>query len=339
MKRKATRKRMTLLGGMSCALLVVTGLLVEIGAATSPGQNGKIAFRRYLDSDRTWGAVFVANPDGTEVRQVSRPPRGLVDDQPDWAPNGSLLVFTRCLRLCGIYTIRPDGTKLRKLSGLASVSSGADDSHASFTPDGRHIIFTRASGSLRNYPGGDQIEHSDIVVMDLEGKNRHVVLRAPAYKADYEWAMYSPNGARLVYEHRRSYFADKQTRRALVVAGADGKNRKRITPWSLNAGDGPDWSPNGARILFRSHEDENEATQSQLYTIRPDGTDLRRLTNFPRGTLLLSATFSPNGKQIVFSKAGVAGQADVFTMQADGRDIRPVTQTARWDSAPDWGAR
>ena len=259
---------------------------------------------------------------------MSRPPRGLLDDQPDWAPDGSRLVFTRCpTGRCEIYTIRPDGTGLRRLSGLPGVPGGGDDSHASFTGDGRHIVFTRASGGLRTYPGGDQIEHSDIVVMNLDGKNRRVVLRAPSFQADYEWPMFSPNGSRLVYEHRRSYFADRQMRRALVVASANGKSRKRITPWSLNAGDGPDWSPNGVRILFRSHEDEDEATQSQLYTIRPDGTDLRRLTNFPRGTLVLSATFSPDGKQIVFSKGGIAGQADVFTMRADGTNVRPVTKS------------
>jgi TolB protein len=331
-----------------CALLAILvlgvasasvfGELASVANATSPGKNGQIAFRRYFDDSQTWGAIFVASAGGTGVRQVTRPSRGVVDDQPDWSPDGSLLVFYRCPGgLCKIYTVRPNGTELRELSSPVGLRS--HDSRASFTPDGRHIVFTRASGGLRTYPGGDQVRHSDIVVMDLNGKNRRVVLRAPDYQADYEWAMFSPDGSRLVYEHRRSHFADPRMRRALVVSSANGERRKRITPWALNAGDGPDWSPDGGRIVFRSHEDEDERTQSQIYTIRPDGTDLRPLTNFPKGTLVLSSTFSPDGKQIVFSKAGKSGKAAVFVMRADGTDVRPVVQSARWDSAPDWGTR
>ena len=318
------------------AVLVLAGVVVGSVAAevvTAPGQNGKIAFRRYFDEGRTWGAVFVSSADGTQARQVTHPPRGVNDDQPDWSANGSLLVFFRCPGRCQIHTVRADGTGLKRLTS----PTGSDDSHASFTPSGHHIVFTRASGALRTYSSGDQIQHSDIVVMDLNGKNRRILLRAPEYQADYEWPTFAPDGSQFVYEHRRSYFVDRQTRRALVVSSADGKRRTRITPWSMNAGDGPDWSPDGKQILFRSHEDEDEATQSQLYTIRPDGTGLKRLTNLPAGTLLLSATFSPDGKQIVFSKAGKNGNADIYTMHADGTNVRPVTQTKLWDSAPDWG--
>jgi TolB protein len=325
---------------LSKSIFVCVAASIVVGGATAavvtaPGVNGQIAFRRYLDDGRTWGAVFVSSPDGMKQRQVTRPPRGVNDDQPDWSPDGSLLVFFRCPGICQVHTVRADGSGLRQLTS----PTGSDDSHASFTPDGKQIVFTRASGRLRIVPGGDQIEHSDIVVMDLDGKNRRVILRAPAYKADYEWPTFAPDGSQFVFEHRRSYLVDRATRRALVVSSADGKSRKRITPWSLNAGDGPDWSPDGKLILFRSHEDEDEATQSQLYTIRPDGTKLTQLTRFPAGTLLLSSTFSPDGKQIVLSKAGKNGNADIFIMRSDGTGLRPVTQTKLWDSAPDWGSR
>jgi len=326
----------TLLG-----VLAATGIgaLVSDATATSPGDNGRIAFRRYLDADRSRGAIFVANADGTGARQVSRPPRGTIDDFPDWSPNGSLLVFQRCSGSapCAVFTIRPDGRRLKRLSSTAELLS--HENGPSFLPDGQRIVFTRASGGVRSYPGGDQVKHSDLVVMDLNGKNRRVILRAPLYQADYEHSMFAPNGARLVYEHRRSHFADRQTRRALVVATAAGRRPQRITPWNLNAGDGADWSPDGSRILFRSHEDEDERTQSQLMTVRPDGTDLRKVTDLPEGTLLLSASFSPDGNRIVYGAAGTNGNADVFVMRVDGSDVRQVTQTALWDSAPDWGPK
>lgn len=338
-KRKTSSVAFALLGILAA---LAVGAVARDAHATSPGENGRIAFRRYFNDAHTAGAIFVAKADGTRSQQVTRPPRGFLDDQPDWSPNGSIIVFYRCSATtpCAVYTVRPDGTRLKRLS-LPVAKRGhawSDDANASFTPDGRHIVFTRASGGVRTFPGGDQIKHSDVVVMDLKGKNRRVVLRAPLYQADYEWPMFSPSGSQFVYEHRRSHFVDRQTRRALVVSSADGKHRKRITPWSMNAGDNADWSPDGTRILFRSHEDDDDQTQSQLYTIRPDGTDLKRLTDFPARTVLLSASFSPDGRQIVFGMGGKGGKGDIYVMRADGSDIRPIVQDARWDSAADWGS-
>ena len=58
--------------------------------------------------------------------------------------------------------------------------------------------------------------------------------------------------------------------------------------------------------------------------------------------LVLSATFSPDGKWITFARTpgtGKGGNADIFTMRADGTRVRNVTRSASWDSGVDWGAR
>ena len=41
--------------------------------ATFPDKNGRIAFRRFLNEDRSWGAVFTINADGFGERQVTFP--------------------------------------------------------------------------------------------------------------------------------------------------------------------------------------------------------------------------------------------------------------------------
>jgi TolB protein len=327
-------------GLLALALLVVT-VAAEAGGvaqATTPGKNGKIAFRRYLDEDHSTGVVFVANADGTEARQITQTARGVVDDQPDWSPDGSLLVFSRCGadKPCAIFMVKADGTGLKHVSP-PSGKGFIDYSLPSFAPDGRHITFTRASGGIKTYQGGDQIKHSDVVQMDLNGKHLRVLARAATYQADYEFPMLSPDGSRFLYEHRRSYFADKKTRRAIVVASTDGKQMKRITPWSLNAGDNPDWSPDGTRILFHSYDDEDDSTQAQIFTIAADGSDRRQLTQFSDGTFVGSPSYSPDGTQIIFSTAAAGGRADLFVMNADGSDPRPLLADSAWDSAPDWG--
>lgn len=301
--------------------------------ATAPGANGAIAFKRYSDSGRKTGAIFTIEANGKAEQQVTRPGAGVVDDQPDWSRDGSLLVFNRIVPNSpyAVYTVKQDG------SGSTRISPPSEDGEGpSFLPDGKQIIYTRATGNVRSFSNGEEwIEHSDIVVRDVNGANLRVLIRSRPYEGGYLQAHFAPDGSRLVYVRENSPLTKPVGARALFVAQANGSGRRRITPWSLDAGDNPDWSPNGKLILFRTYE--GGAKQSQIYVVRPDGSGLRPLTRFKEGTTVLSYSFSPDGKWITFAKSGRGGEPDIFVMRANGTDIRPVTRTALWDSAPDWG--
>jgi len=125
---------------------------------------------------------------------------------------------------------------------------------------------------------------------------------------------------------------------AIFVMNADGTNVHRVTPWKLRGGDNPDWAPDSSRILFRSLE-EADAERAQFYTVRPDGTGLTRLTNFPKGhRRVFSASFSPDGTQIVYARANDRREhGDIWLMNADGTNQRPLYAVPAADSAPDWG--
>jgi hypothetical protein len=45
--------------------------------ATSPGKNGRIAFRRYLDTGHSTGAIYTIAANGTAEQQVTKPTTGL----------------------------------------------------------------------------------------------------------------------------------------------------------------------------------------------------------------------------------------------------------------------
>ena len=105
---------------LSIAGAVVLGaiaMVVATASATAPTRNGSIAFRRYFNDQHSMGAVFTIRVNGTLTRQVTHPPKGIVDEGSDWAPDGSLIAFMRCPpnQLCHDYVVRPDG------SGLAPV--------------------------------------------------------------------------------------------------------------------------------------------------------------------------------------------------------------------------
>jgi TolB protein len=330
------------------ALLLVSALAMAAPAsATTPGKNGRIAFKGYLDADNSTGAIFTIWPDGTHARQITFPAVGTVDDQPDWSPDGSLIAFRRCVpdTVCAIYTVRPNGTHLRRLSAPCHATPPdletkcADESEVAFLPDGRRVVFTRATGRVREFPNGEGfIEHSDIVIRDLSGRHAHVVLRSRPFAGDNSQVVASPDGTRIAFQRHNSPLAEPAGGIAVFVMRINGTHLRRITPWSLRAGDHPDWSPDGRWILVRSNEDGG-FLNSQLYVVHPDGSGLRQITHVSADTMLLSASFSPNGARIVFSQTGRSGQPDIFTMRVDGSDVHQVTRTPLWESAPDWGSR
>jgi TolB protein len=308
-------------------VVLVCGVAATRSDATPPGKNGRIAFRRWFDAAHTTGAVFTIDADGSGETQITRPPKLTVDDQPDWAPGGSLITFSRCRveAACSVYTVRPDGSRLSRISTPCPLRARpprcADETLPTFSPDGRGIAF----GSRRR-------AWSDLVVADLgTGVRRVVEHGSPA--SSISDPQFSPSGKRLVFVEART--ASNQ-RQAIFVANVDGTDKRRLTPWSLGAGDNEDWSPDGSWILFRSHEDGNG--QSQLYLVHPDGTGLKQLTRFGDDTIVTSSSFSPDGRWIVFASTGVGGNADLYVMRPDGSDSHPITRTKRWESAPDWGS-
>jgi TolB protein len=304
------------------AVVAVGGLAVAVSQAGS-AKNGRIAFRRYFDGAHTWGAIFTINPDGTGERQATHPPKGDIDSPPRWAPNASLIAFTRCPKngTCAIYTVHPDGSQLKRLSPSCPGSKCEDDSIGSFLPDGRHIVFSRYTGHGLG---------ASIVVTDL--RHRHARAVVPGTKRfAYTDPEFSPNGRRVVFVRGAS---NKIV--GIFVASSHGGSVHQITPTKLDAGDAPTWSPDGRWVLFRSHVDGGG--QSQIYLVHPNGTGMKQLTHFKPGAIVTSSRFSPDGKWIVFGTNGVGGNtADVFVMHADGTGMRPVTRTKLWDSAPAWG--
>jgi len=322
-------------------LVFMAALLTALPAeATAPGDNGRIAFRRFVAPDAV-ATIFTTRPDGTGERQLAQPPEGAADDHPDYAADGSLIAFDRCGEVgCQIMVARPDGSGLRQITPDPVCTEGpggtecADNGYPALSPDGRHIAFSHDFGNVVD----DQIDHVGIYTSRLRGDGLRQVTLPPTRTAEDNEPQWSPDGRRLVFVRVFLDGHNQFVKQAIYTVKADGSGLRRLTPFSLAAGDGPDWSPDGSKILFRSPENE-DFLHSQLYTVRPDGRHLKQVTHVPDGTHLYSASFSPDGRRITLGLEGTGGAADVYTMRTDGSDLRPVTRTPERDSAPDWGGR
>jgi TolB protein len=341
-----TRLRIT----VATSLTMAAGVACAAALATTPGSNGQITFRRYFNDAQTRSAIFTMNADGSNIRRITRAPRRTHDDQADWSPDGKRLVFTREPDRAPFYLefVNADGSGLQRATPRCArkptpggVPRGCEDaSEASFTPDGQHVTYFRATGHARIFKRFDyeQIQHAAVAIIGAGGSGGREILRLPPYSADIHYPQVSPDGRLIVFERFNSPLSRPRFGLALFVMNVDGTGLHRVTPWRLHAGDNPDWSPDSSRILFRSNVDVNDE-RSQYYTVRPDGTGLTQLTHFPfTRSRLFSASFSPDGTQIVFAKADRRGRGDIWLMNADGSNPHSVQTAKPWDSAPDWGS-
>lgn len=81
----------------------------------------------------------------------------------------------------------------------------------------------------------------------------------------------------------------------------------------------PSWAPDGARVAFAS----NRGGSWDIWTMRPDGSDPRRLTT--DGGEDTHPAWSPDGKTIAFLSSR-SGRREVWLMDADGANQRPAAE-------------
>src|SRR4029079_7808606 len=112
--RRTTRLMIIVAAGLTAAAAGACA----VALATTPGSNGQIAFRRWLNDETSRSALYTMNPDGTGVRRIVSRLRHAHDDQPDWSPDGRLLAFSRFPDdgPAWINVVNKDGTGLRRVT-------------------------------------------------------------------------------------------------------------------------------------------------------------------------------------------------------------------------------
>ena len=104
----------------------------------------------------------------------------------------------------------------------------------------------------------------------------------------------------------------------------------------------PRWSKDSRSFVFLSNRDapESAASRNQLYLMRPDGGEARRITDAKEG--VADFAFSPDGKSIVY-RSGKSGDEQLYRLAAETLDSatadqftkHPTGVSAGWKWAPD----
>ncbi len=215
---------------------------------------------------------------------------------------------------------------------------------AQWSPQGNKIIFS--IGAFGAFFQGfhevflkpaDRVEGgAQIAIINPDGKGFEELTSGSGNNA---FPSFSPDGRRFVY---RAFEKDSYGLRIMNL------ETKAVTDLTKDYDNFPLWSPHGDLIMFARLVDE----AYEIYTIKPDGTGLKRLT-YTHGNEAHMG-WSPDGESIAFASSrmgfkdeGVYTDApqpygEIFVMHNDGTHIEQITDNQWEEGTPAWqpdGAR
>ena len=274
-----------------------------------------------------------------------------------------------------VFTVRPDGSGLKRLTHLAP---GVNAFWPDWSPNGRWVAYTRIGEEVQTHifrirrngtdrqdlskascppetcsaeyepawsPDGERLAYTRetrpgggtrIYIKDADGANPKTLVPFRRHTRDFS-PQWSPGGKRVV-------FVRWEIRRgyAIFVVRRDGTDRHRLTPWRLNA-TAPDWSPNGRWIVFSAGATD---APSAVWLMHPSGGNRHPITTSSGGTVTWgTGSFSPDGERITAIQAewngagSDPGPGDIYVLSKRGDIVGQLTQSPLDDSDPDWGPR
>lgn len=253
-----------------------------------------------------------------------------------------------------ICVINADGTGQRQLT------DSADNQDASFSPDGKSIIFTS------NQSGKPDVY--EIYEMDLSGNTTRLTnlesrLALPAISPDNVWIAFTNrvdnydqiwlmdrNGgnAHMIYtlagndavaptwspnSHEILFAVGKALSKQFFIMGFDGRDPRLLSDQILTAGQ-TDWSVKGMIAYFTS-----EPWKSEVWTMNPDATGRVQVS---KGGNAQNPSFSPDGLYISFTaytnvEARDESSCEIFVLRLDGGEKWQLTDNDYCDYQPKWG--
>lgn len=241
--------------------------------------------------------LYVSRGDGSAARRLTSDPRD--EYSPSWAPDATRVVFRVEAKEEGtdadIWVVNTDGNRRRNLTRTPRQAEWSP----AWSPDGRMIAYFSA-----------KLEGGDIYVMRPDGSAKRDVTQSDGPRAN-EYPTWSPDGEWIAYI---SY--GREGNFEIWRIKVDGSCRSNLTA-RPEADTWPSWSPDGRRIAFVS----DRSGARELYTMRPDGSDLRRLTSTP-GANENYPSWTADGQISFVRERGDLLEADWWIVRPDGSSPR-----------------
>ena len=249
---------------------------------------------------------------------------------PSWSPSGDRYVSN-------------DQTAGLMHNSIVLFDAGGSRQSTVFTHPDKNALapdWSRANGRIafalgeffQNLTGGSG--NADIATIRPDGSDLRILTDGPS---NYGFPSWSGDGRHIVYRD-----ATRERSAILVLDVTSGRSRTILEgPAHYNF---TTWSPTDDRIAFTADLDDRD---SDIYTVRADGSNLTRLTRSPGHDAHQS--WSPDGQWIAFTTArqgfkdesvlnpgNPQAYGEIAVMRADGSDVRVLTDNPFEDGSPAW---
>jgi Tol biopolymer transport system component len=219
------------------------------------------------------------------------------------ATNGRVALGIRINGNTDVYSVRPDGQDLRRLT-----TDPGFDACAAYSADGRRIAYCSGQGDA---PG-----QFDIWTMKQNGTDKHRVtnLGGSAIFPDF-----SPDGSMIAFSARPA----GATARNVYVVPSDGGTPQQLT--SVGNNTYPAFSPDASKVVFTS----DRTGTWQVWVMGANGGNQTQLTfdSLPKDQV---PDWSPDGSKIAYladtsGAVDAGGNGDIWVMGAEGQSPHPIT--------------
>jgi TolB protein len=239
-------------------------------ARWATGTTGFAASRVLFVSE---GRIYRVDSDGFDLTPLT--PAGQTSLSPAWSPDGQQFAYTQLGAGRGGIAVQNLATGA--IVPVVGTQSGLNITPA-FSPDRKTLAYAHSDES------GTDIFSTNVV--DRCCAQRLTVGRY----ADNLSATFSPDGRRIAFVSTRA--GPPQ----IYVMAADGTDQELLAPFDFGAtgaSNAPDWSPDGANVVFHREVDRSP----QIFLVEVSRRSVRQLTAAGRNE---DATWAPDGRHFAF---------------------------------------
>jgi len=229
-----------------------------------------------------------------------------------------------------LYTVRPNGTGLRRVTVPPTRQDLGGDSGPVWSPDGRRLVFERDLP----YWGDDRFR--------LNAVSSAGGIARPLTPGPFDvMPSVSPDGTRIAFTRLVASVVAPAI--SLFTVNARGQRPAQLLAGGFDVS--PAWSPDGTAIAFSRLASETATIEeAELYLAAANGSNVRPLGPGVRG---VSPSWSPDGGRLAFVSfadrngascpaSNCSPNGELYVVNADGSGLRRLTTSRADDEHPTW---